>query len=664
VTYRATDGDLVSNEATLVIHVTAVNDAPVAVDDENTTDEDTAVATDVIANDTDVDNGNGQLKVKPGSLGATNGTATLDADGRTIHFTPGADKNDGNVGPAGFTVTYRATDGDLVSNEATLVIHVTAVNDKPTIATDDATVTVDEGQTAHNTGTWADIDEGDTVTLTASVGVVTENPGGTWSWSYATTDGPDNSQTVTITAKDAAGATSDTTFALTVRNVAPIVALTGPNAANVGDTKPYSFTITDPAGAADAQTYAAGFPTCGANGTVITSSITYSGGNFTCKFTSAGDSTVAVKVNDGNADSNTSSVIVAVNAPPGVDAGPNVSGAEGSAISLDGTVSDPEGNSFTVKWTYTAGAGVDAGTTCAFANDAAVDTTINCTDDGTFTVKLEATDSKGATSSDTATVTVSNAKPVVTAQNETPAPFAQGTTVSLVANFSDAGRNDTHKAPAGGSCTISWDDGSPSSTGTVTEPVGTTPGTCTASHTYAGPGVYTVTFTVTDDDGGSGTATVLVVVYDPSAGFVTGGGFINVGTGSYTANPALTGRANFGFTSQYKKNANIPTGETEFQFQVGNLNFHSTAYTWLVVSGYKAQYKGTGTVNGSGTYDFTLTVYDGQISGGGGDDRFRIRITAGNNGNAVVFDNRNGAPTDMDLATPQTIAGGSIVIHK
>ena len=28
------------------------------------------------------------------------------------------------------------------------------------------------------------------VTLTASVGAVTRNPEGTWSWSFATTDGP------------------------------------------------------------------------------------------------------------------------------------------------------------------------------------------------------------------------------------------------------------------------------------------------------------------------------------------------------------------------------------------------------------------------------------------------------------------------------------------
>jgi hypothetical protein len=129
-------------------------------------------------------------------------------------------------------------------------------------------------------------------------------------------------------------------------------------------------------------------------------------------------------------------------------------------------------------------------------------------------------------------------------------------------------------------------------------------------------------------------------------------------------NSTTSGRANFGFNSQYKKNANVPTGETEFNFQVGNLNFHSTDYQWLVVSGWKAQYKGTGTINGAGNYDFTLTAYDGDISGGGGADKFRIVITDKNHGNGVVFDNRNLQPTDMDGADPQTIAGGSIVIHK
>ena len=143
VTYRATDGDLVSNEATLTITVSAVNDNPVAVDDDAATAEDTLVATDVITNDTDLDNTNAQLLVVEASISATNGTATLGADGRTIRFTPAADKNDGNVGPAGFTVTYRATDGDLVSNEATLTITVSAVNDNPVAVDDDAATAED-----------------------------------------------------------------------------------------------------------------------------------------------------------------------------------------------------------------------------------------------------------------------------------------------------------------------------------------------------------------------------------------------------------------------------------------------------------------------------------------------------------------------------------------
>jgi hypothetical protein len=79
------------------------------------------------------------------------------------------------------------------------------------------------------------------------------------------------------------------------------------------------------------------------------------------------------------------------------------------------------------------------------------------------------------------------------------------------------------------------------------------------------------------------------------------------------------------------------------------------------VSGFKAQYKGTGSVNGVSGYEFRLTAYDGQLQGGGGIDKFRIRITR--NGQ-VVFDNRMGVPEDVDVADPQAIAGGSIVIHR
>ena len=128
---------------TLTIEVEARNDAPVAVDDDNATAEDTAVETDVIDNDTDVDDANADLEVKAGSLAATNGTATLLADGRTIRFTPDLNKHDGNVDSDGFTVSYTAQDAaGADSNEATLTIEVEARNDAP--AGTDKTVTVAE----------------------------------------------------------------------------------------------------------------------------------------------------------------------------------------------------------------------------------------------------------------------------------------------------------------------------------------------------------------------------------------------------------------------------------------------------------------------------------------------------------------------------------------
>ncbi len=254
--------------------------------------------------------------------------------------------------------------------------------------------------------------------------------------------------------------------------------------------------------------------------------------------------------------------------------------------------------------------------------------------------------------------TAGNTAPVVTVDSPMfGSVYAKGSAsinpLTVKAHFSDADNSTSW------TYTINWDDNNAVSPGSATP----YPSYFYGTHAYTAAGVYTINVCVKDNQGASGCAQVWIVVYDASAGFITGGGWINVGAGSYAADPTLTGRANFGFNSQYKKNANIPTGETEFNFQVGNFNFHSEAYSWLVVSSYKAQYKGTGSVNGVSGYDFTLTAYDGDITGGGGVDRFRIRITKTNNGN-VVFDNRNGQPTDMDTADPQNIAGGSIVIHK
>ena len=209
-------------------------------------------------------------------------------------------------------------------------------------------------------------------------------------------------------------------------------------------------------------------------------------------------------------------------------------------------------------------------------------------------------------------INVTNVAPTVGAFSAPVAPVSLGSTISASASFTDPGIGDKHTA------SWDWGDGKTSS-GIVTEPSGIVPGSVTGSHTYTAPGVYTVKLSVADTAGEMGTATFnYVVVYDPSGGFVTGGGWINSPAGAYTANPGLTGKATFGFNSKYQKGANVPTGDTQFQFQVANLNFKSTSYDWLVIAGRKGAVQGHGTINGAGNYGFMLTAVDGQVNGGGG----------------------------------------------
>ena len=65
--------------------------------------------------------------------------------------------------------------------------------------------------------------------------------------------------------------------------------------------------------------------------------------------------------------------------------------------------------------------------------------------------------------------------------------------------------------------------------------------------------------------------------------------------------------------------------------------------------------------NGSAGYNFKFTVIDGQVTGGGGFDKFRIRIWNASRG-GLVYDNQLNAPDSADPTT--MLGGGSIVIHK
>jgi hypothetical protein len=367
---------------------------------------------------------------------------------------------------------------------------------------------------------------------------------------------------------------------------------------------------------------------------------------------------------DGAADSEAATVWITVSPVNDV---PLVAGLalsatdvpENSSVVLSGAITDPDiGQTHVIEISWGDGfpnttVALAAGTFSLAVPHVYLDDNPTGTPLDSNVVTVRVIDSDGGSEWAATTLIVRNIAPALGAIEGPLAPLAAGESASLTVQFSDPGPLDVL------TCIFGWDDGSES---VVT--AGPAATSCTATHPFGQPGVHAVSVRVADDDGGSVAAAFqFVVVYDPNAGFVTGGGWITSPAGAYAANTGLTGKANFGFVSKYLRGAAVPTGRTEFHFNLGNLRFQSAVYEWLVVAGAKAQYKGSGTINGEGDYGFLLTATDGDRPGGGGQDKFRIKIVDRAT-NQIVYDNVAGADDDIDEAAPQELGGGSIMIHS
>jgi Bacterial Ig domain len=128
--YTVSDGNGGTDTATVSITVNSVNDAPVAEDDQATTDEDKALTIDVLANDTEVDGDT--LTIVDGSLSnPAHGTAVVESG--KVNYTPAGNYN----GPDEFT--YTVSDGNGGTDTATVSITVNSVDDAPVAEDDSAT---------------------------------------------------------------------------------------------------------------------------------------------------------------------------------------------------------------------------------------------------------------------------------------------------------------------------------------------------------------------------------------------------------------------------------------------------------------------------------------------------------------------------------------------
>src|SRR5207244_937451 len=145
-TFKANDGTVDAAAATVSLTVVHVNDAPVAAAQTVTAAEDTAKAIGLTATEVDGD----QVACGVGG-GPADGAVTLNTSA-SVTYTPAANYN----GPDSFT--YKANDGTLNSNIATVTLTITAVNDPPVANAQSVTTNQDTGKAISLTATDVDGD--------------------------------------------------------------------------------------------------------------------------------------------------------------------------------------------------------------------------------------------------------------------------------------------------------------------------------------------------------------------------------------------------------------------------------------------------------------------------------------------------------------------------
>ena len=243
-TYLVDDGFL-SSEATVLIDVAALNDAPIAMDDVYETLEDTPLvvaAPGLLVNDSDVD---GDMLMPSLVTPPANGELVLTDDGSFV-YTPTLNFNGMDY------FTYSISDGEF-ADEAGVTITVSPVNDDP-FADAGEDQTAAEGQEVLLQGTVGDPgrkfnpqgivdiawDLGDGTLVTGTLTVT---------HTYA-----DNSLfTVTLTATDDLGAVAVDTLLVTVENIVPELDEVADQALTLGEVLMLTVGYSDP-GVLDTQT--------------------------------------------------------------------------------------------------------------------------------------------------------------------------------------------------------------------------------------------------------------------------------------------------------------------------------------------------------------------------------------------------------------------------
>ncbi|MDT4922672.1 MAG: large repetitive protein [Pseudonocardiales bacterium] len=647
-TYQANDGTDLSAVTTVNITVNPVNDAPVASNVTDSTNEDTPKVVTLAASDVDGDALTFAIATGPahGSLGAIDppscaGTVCT----ATVTYTPAADYN----GPDSFT--YTANDGTTGSNLATVSLTVNAVNDAP-VANNDAYSTNEDtplsvalpGVLGNDTDTESTPLTAILVTGPSKASSFTLNADGSFSYTpnanyngsdsfaYKANDGSADSNVATVfltvnAVNDAP--TADAVSASTNEDTAKVVTLSGTDTVE-GSALTFSI-VTGPS---KGSLGAIGAPSCT---TGCTAPVTY---------TPAADynglDSFTYKVNDGTSDSAPATVSLTVNAVN--DAPSFTKGADSQAVTSSGTKTVPGWATAISK-----GPADESGQTLTFtvlANDATLFTTQPAVDPATGDLTYTPGPTVGSTA---VTVTLSDNGGVANGGVDT-SP-AQTFTITLnPPNATPTAASGSANATEDGGAVVvslSGDDAdgdaltfaiaNPPSAGTLgtpTAPVCTNPSPpashCTSTVTYTPAanffGTDTFTYTVNDGTVASTQATITMTIasVNDAPSFTKGPDrTVLEDSGPVTFNPWATG-ISFGPANE--------AGQT-VSFVVSNNN-NPLFLTQPAVDG-AGVLTFTPAANANGSATVTLHAHDdGGTAGGGVDDSapqtFVINVTAVN----------------------------------
>lgn len=419
--YRASDGPASSDIAVVSITVLPVNHPPMAVDDQYSTSEDTALtiaAPGVLGNDSDPDNDTlSSVLTSP----PANGLLTLNADGGFLYV-----PNTNFAGVDSFT--YRASDGLTNSGLATVTIIVTGVNDPPVAQNDQYSTLEDVVLTVATPGVLANDSDPDADSLSASLvsvptnGVVTlsidgsfvyapnTNFHGTDSFTYRAHDGLTNSDvaTVIIQVIDTRVGTNDPPIALndqysTPEDAALVIAAPGVLA---NDSDPDG----DPLQAILASSPTNGVLLLSTNGSVLYTPNT----NFT------GVDVFTYHANDGGTNSNLATVTITVtpssDAPIALDDAYSVGEDTVLVIGAPGVLandSDPEGDLLSATLASNPASG-----TLSFGADGSFTYSPNTNFTGVDSFTYRANDGLATSGVATVTISVTPANDPPVAQND------------------------------------------------------------------------------------------------------------------------------------------------------------------------------------------------------------------------------------------------------